>query len=110
MTVISNQFPERFEFGGLGHRTCQILICDYLWGFLKVDVYRNNQHMLKELKGVITDAVKHVTDETLAAVMETHSHQQMVLDAQGSLQNMFYSDKKLPVVTFTVTPVKYINN
>jgi hypothetical protein len=82
MSVISNQFPQRFVFRGLGHRTCHILISDYLWGFLKDNVYSNNQHILKELKGVITDAVKHMTDETLAAVTETHSRQQMVLDAQ----------------------------
>jgi hypothetical protein len=50
-------------------------------------VYRNNSHVVQELKG-------EITKETLAAVMENFSRrQQMVLDSQESILNTFLCGK-----------------
>jgi hypothetical protein len=48
--------------------------CDYFpYGFLKHYVFRNNVHMVKELKAEITVAVENINTETLTAVMENFS-------------------------------------
>jgi hypothetical protein len=83
-------------------------------GFLKDNVYRNNPHAVDELKGKITAAVKGITEETLAAVMEKFiRHKQMVKDAHRSYTEYnFYLNMILrtaELITYSLIPEQHIN-
>jgi hypothetical protein len=45
----------------------------FLWGLLKGSTYSDNPYIAEEIKGDIATAVKIVSEETLAAVMEEFS-------------------------------------
>jgi hypothetical protein len=69
MAVLSNNFPEWFGYGwSWSSYSPDLIPCDYfLWGFLKDIVYKNNPHMIEELRQEIMAAVISVSEETVAA-------------------------------------------